>query len=355
MKTKHIEPGAPMMAHGMGRKSSYSESAGKEFACRCLRKRRGLLHGRFLLAVAVALVGGVSTVFAAPNSFVSVPDTVERGDVFRAVVRNPSEVAFVSDEGVRVADTQAFPLTLTRDIRVAVALLGVPSTLSPGTYALELRENGSVVERVALTVEMREFARQRIALNGSLTALRSEPDPRKVEQAKELIALVGRINPSAVFSNGSFDIPVAEYRRTSAYGDRRTYAYSDGGTARAIHFGVDLAADTGTPVYASAPGTVAFAGDRIVTGLSVVIEHLPGVYGLYYHLDTMSVSPGDRVARGGRIGTIGATGLATGPHLHWEIRVAGVPVEPKLLVDGVLLDRPGIYRDIFKQQISEGR
>jgi murein DD-endopeptidase MepM/ murein hydrolase activator NlpD len=304
----------------------------------------------------VVLVASASAVFAEPKRFLSVPDSVVLGTAFRAVTDTPGEVAFVTEEGVRVADTLSFPVTLTRDLSVAVALLGVPSTLSPGRYALEIREDGAVQDRVPLRVEARDFARQRIALNRSLTALRADPDPRKVEQAKKLIAMVAQVNPEAVFSDGGFDLPVEkDYRRTSGYGDRRTYDYADGGTARAIHFGVDLAAETGTPVHAAAPGRVAFAGDRIVTGLSVVIEHLPGVYGLYYHLDDMAVAEGDRVARGERIGTIGATGLATGPHLHWEIRVSGVPVSPDHLLEEALLDRPGVYRDIFGHEREEGR
>jgi murein DD-endopeptidase MepM/ murein hydrolase activator NlpD len=71
------------------------------------------------------------------------------------------------------------------------------------------------------------------------------------------------------------------------------------------------------------------ARDRIVTGNTVVIEHLPGVFSLYYHLDSIGVDEGDVVEQGERIGTVGMTGLATGPHLHWEIRVGGVPVAPE--------------------------
>jgi murein DD-endopeptidase MepM/ murein hydrolase activator NlpD len=93
--------------------------------------------------------------------------------------------------------------------------------------------------------------------------------------------------------------------------------------------GLDLAAPVGTPVYSSGDGIVRMARNRIVTGETVVIEHLPGVYSLYYHLDEISVEEGEEIAVGAMIGTVGSTGLATGPHLHWEIRVAGVPVSPE--------------------------
>jgi murein DD-endopeptidase MepM/ murein hydrolase activator NlpD len=74
------------------------------------------------------------------------------------------------------------------------------------------------------------------------------------------------------------------------------------------------------------------AKERILTGFSIVIEHLPGVYSLYYHLDKLDVKVGQMVSAGDKIGDSGFTGLATGPHLHWEIRVAGNAVEPKTLL-----------------------
>ena len=82
------------------------------------------------------------------------------------------------------------------------------------------------------------------------------------------------------------------------------------------------------------------ASERIITGFTVVIEHLPGLYSLYYHLDSLSVREGQRVSQGDRIGTVGSTGLATGPHLHWEVRSAGVAVDPDLLVKRSLIDLP---------------
>jgi murein DD-endopeptidase MepM/ murein hydrolase activator NlpD len=133
-------------------------------------------------------------------------------------------------------------------------------------------------------------------------------------------------------------MPLDSLRYTSFYGDRRTYAYSDGGSAGSIHNGVDLAAPTGTPIHAPGRGRVRMATNRIVTGGTIVIEHLPGVYSLYYHLDSVDVTVGETVETGAVIGTVGSTGLSTGPHLHWELRVAGVAVDPAFVVDDALLD-----------------
>ncbi len=80
------------------------------------------------------------------------------------------------------------------------------------------------------------------------------------------------------------------------------------------------------------------ATNRIVTGGTVVIEHLPAVYSLYYHLDTVDVAVNDIVEQGERIGTVGSTGLSTGPHLHWELRVSGVAVDPEQVIRAPHLD-----------------
>lgn len=309
---------------------------------------------RIGLLLTVLLVTA-TTPLAGQEGILSSPEEVARGTAFRVLSSVAGQVRLATREGTRIAETRAFPLRVTRDREVAVALLGAPSTIAPGEYELLLLDDaGNELDRRGIRLGDREFQRQRIALNRSLTELRATPDPEKVAEARELITLVAQVNPGAIYGDGSFELPVEDFRRTSRYGDRRTYSYSDGERANAIHFGVDLAAPTGTPVRASAPGVVAFAGDRIVTGGSVVVEHLPGVYGLYYHLDSRSVEVGDRVARGGVLGTVGATGLATGPHLHWEIRVAGVPVDPERLLAGVLLDRATIYQDIL-ETVQEGR
>jgi murein DD-endopeptidase MepM/ murein hydrolase activator NlpD len=80
------------------------------------------------------------------------------------------------------------------------------------------------------------------------------------------------------------------------------------------------------------------AVSRINTGYSIIIEHLPGVYSHYYHLSEMRVHEGDIVQSGDVIAASGATGLATGPHLHWEVRIAGENADPDYLCARALID-----------------
>ena len=111
-------------------------------------------------------------------------------------------------------------------------------------------------------------------------------------------------------------MPVNSKVQTSRFGGRRVYQYPDGRSSSSIHAGVDWRAPTGTPISAPGPGRVALAMDRIVTGKTVVVEHLPGVYSLYFHMDKIAVAEGDMVQTGTRLGDAGATGFATGAHLH---------------------------------------
>ena len=230
------------------------------------------------------------------------------------------------------------------------ALLGIPTTAATGTARLSITGHAAAgVEPAAfrlllvqpLTVGARTFAEEVIPLRAQLATLRRTPDPRRREQSRELWRLLTSWRADAHRHLGPLRLPLDEIRRTAGFGDRRTYRYEDGKVDVAIHNGIDFGAPEGTAVVASGSGTVMMARARIVTGLSVVIEHLPGVYSLYYHLARILVREGQRVAAGAVLGTVGSTGLATGPHLHWELRAGGVAVDPDTVVDVPLVDTVG--------------
>jgi murein DD-endopeptidase MepM/ murein hydrolase activator NlpD len=137
-------------------------------------------------------------------------------------------------------------------------------------------------------------------------------------------------------------MPVNFTRRTSEFGDRRVYRYSSGARDTSIHAGIDFGVPTGTAVNACGPGKVVLARNRIVTGNSVIIEHLPGVYSLYYHLDKITAIEGSVVAAGELIGQSGSTGLSTAPHLHWEIRISGESADPDAFLARPIIDKKSI-------------
>ncbi|HKI57103.1 MAG TPA: M23 family metallopeptidase [Trueperaceae bacterium] len=94
------------------------------------------------------------------------------------------------------------------------------------------------------------------------------------------------------------------------------------------HTGVDLAVDAGTPIHAVNDGVVALAEKLPISGNVVAIDHGAGVFSLYFHQSKILVQVGETVTRGQVIGLVGTTGLSSGPHLHWEMRVDGVPTNP---------------------------
>lgn len=100
-----------------------------------------------------------------------------------------------------------------------------------------------------------------------------------------------------------------------------------------LHAGADMGAPTGTPIYAPADGTVVLAEVRGGYGNTVVIDHGSSLGTLYGHTSKMLVAPGDSVEQGDVIALVGSTGLSTGPHLHFETRIKGMPIDPEGVVD----------------------
>lgn len=123
---------------------------------------------------------------------------------------------------------------------------------------------------------------------------------------------------------GIFSVPI-QGRQTSPFAIRRSY---NGGPLGSYHGGLDLAANEGVPVPAANRGRVVLAEPLKVRGNAVIIDHGLGVYSSYYHLSQIKVQKGQMVDKGDLIGLIGTTGVSTGPHLHWEIRVTGQAVDP---------------------------
>ncbi|MDQ7026074.1 MAG: LysM peptidoglycan-binding domain-containing protein [Anaerolineae bacterium] len=126
------------------------------------------------------------------------------------------------------------------------------------------------------------------------------------------------------YFDGAFSIPAAA-AMNGEYGTRRSY---NSGPVNGVHSGADFAAAPNAPIFAAASGQVVLADTLNIRGNTVVINHGWGIFTLYAHQNALNVSVGDIVTTGQIVGFAGSTGRITGPHLHWEVWVNGVPVNP---------------------------
>ena len=149
------------------------------------------------------------------------------------------------------------------------------------------------------------------------------PDP-DAARANGILDRMDRINLYRIAAERApFDIPVkSNYRFTSGFGQRWGR----------LHAGADFAGPIGTPIYATADGVVTKAGWSSGYGRLIKIKHAFGIETRYAHLNKMRVSVGQRVSRGQRIADMGNSGRSTGPHLHYEVRVGGAPVNPMIYI-----------------------
>ncbi len=301
-------------------------------------------------ALSVALLLGPLAAQAPLPAFLEVPPSVRPGEAL--IVLLSSERSLSS--GILRAQRRAGGWEgSTAGLAVSVEekgqglegllfLLPLPMELLPGelSLVLEWAEGGRKMGRAASSLILkREWISEDISLTSALTQIRASPDPRKTEESDRLAAILASRRPLFCAIDGAFAPPLKERYRTSFFGDRRRYLYSNGSSASTIHWGIDLREETGHPVLASAAGEVVLACERVVTGWTVAVRHADGLFSLYYHLDSLSVTEGESVAKGRELGKLGATGLATGPHLHWEFRLNGQAVDPDGLTGARVLDK----------------
>jgi len=223
---------------------------------------------------------------------------------------------------------------------VYFAILPTSTWAEPGDYLLEVdyRNDEEEPDTLMLPVTMaeKEFISETLYLDAKNTAIKTDNSKQRAAQIDRLNDILFTTDQTAIFYDGSFMEPCESRRYTSFFGDRRVYQYSNGKKSTSLHYGTDYGVPVGTPVWACGSGKVVLAEYRNSTGWSVVIEHLPGLYSLYYHMDTLSVDLGQMVRKGQEIGKSGCTGLATGPHLHWEVRLFGEAINPQFFVDNLL-------------------
>jgi len=215
---------------------------------------------------------------------------------------------------LRVAADGSFLIGIGRDATGSIVVHG------------RFPDGGSATASVA--IQQRDYAIERVA--GVAEAMVNPPPEiaRRIEREQAEVALARQRDDDRQDYRFGFSWP-ARGRISGVYGSQRIL----NGSPKNPHYGVDIAAANGTPILAPAGGIISFArSDLYLTGGTVLIDHGHGLSSVFVHLSRLDVGVGDRVEAGQRIGLVGATGRATGPHLHWGMNWFEVRLDPQLLV-----------------------
>jgi murein DD-endopeptidase MepM/ murein hydrolase activator NlpD len=210
------------------------------------------------------------------------------------------------------------------------SLIGIDMDVQPGRYMASLRgsdmQGVTVTAAYALLVTAKKFPTRELTVDEKYVSPPAAVLARIQKEAARVRAIFDAVSPQRHWS-GDFEAPVAG-PAISEFGKRSIY----NGKPRSPHSGTDFQAVTGTPVRAPNAGKVVLATELYYSGNTVILDHGLGLYSYFGHLSAISVREQNLVATGEVVGKVGATGLVTGPHLHWSVRLAGTRVDPLSLL-----------------------
>jgi murein DD-endopeptidase MepM/ murein hydrolase activator NlpD len=231
-----------------------------------------------------------------------------------------------AQDGTPLAYFEGKRVMVVRDEGMWQAVVGLPLSLVPGAYTLTY-DVDKEQRTYTLEIQPKKYLSQHLTIRNHRQV---DPNPNDLARIKAEQAQIAEI--LATWSDQTLDFPTFSVptagRLSSSFGMRRFF----NGEPRQPHGGMDIAAPIGTPVRAPATGTVINTGNYFFTGNTIFIDHGQGLITMYGHLSKIEVQPGERVQGGAKIGEVGMTGRATGPHLHWTVLLNGSAVDPALFL-----------------------
>ena len=248
----------------------------------------------------------------------NVPGGVAIITIGKAVTLSNKPLAWFNEQAV---------LVTTKD-KNWVAVVGLPLSIKPGSHTLNIKM-ADQTKTQTFKIKAKKYPEQHITI---LDTGKVDLSPENEARAVREIATIKQLKRNWRDADNidlDFIIP-AEGRLSGNFGLRRFF----NGVPRSPHAGLDVAVARGTPIKASAQGTVLAVDDYFFNGKTIFVDHGNGLITMYCHLDKSDVLTGDAVSKGQQIGLSGQSGRATGPHLHWSVILNGAMVDPALFITG---------------------
>lgn len=264
-------------------------------------------------------IGASTGVALAQPEIMFSSDVIQQGDVGLLTIR-----ATEGSEAPQVAwmDQDLF-MAPYKNGKTWFGFFGADLKLGPGSYPLVVKTSSKGLKKqIDVTVRSKDYGVRVLTLPKEMVDLDSvtlERVKREAAVMKEALSAP----PTPPHWKGAFVKPVSG-EVVGPFGQ----ASIINGQPRSPHSGVDLKGERGTPVAAINDGRVALTGEHFFNGLFVVLDHGGAIQSMYFHLDKILVQQGDQVSKGRSVGLMGATGRATGPHLHFGIRINGARIDP---------------------------
>ncbi|MFS2125764.1 peptidoglycan DD-metalloendopeptidase family protein [Pseudomonas sp. Pseusp97] len=242
----------------------------------------------------------------------------------------PGGVAVVQlgqDAAAPTATYQGKPVLVVREEgRDWIAIVGIPLTAKAGSQQIVVKQAGAS-RNLGFNVGNKHYKEQRITLKNTRQVNPLPEDLKRINrELAEQTAAYRSFSPGTP-SNLVLDKPV-NGPLSSPFGLRRFF----NGEERNPHSGLDFAVPAGTPIKSPAAGKVILIGNYFFNGNTVFVDHGQGFISMFCHMSKIDVKLGDAVPRGGVVGRVGATGRATGPHMHWNVSLNDARVDPAIFI-----------------------
>ena len=214
-------------------------------------------------------------------------------------------------------------LVVQEDGKTWIAIVGIPLKSAPGTHQVTTSDGRTL----SFTVGTKHYREQHIKLKNSRQVNPLAEDMTRINRELAEQTRAYQTFSPAQPSNLLFDKPV-QGPLSSLFGLRRFF----NGEERNPHSGLDFAVGAGTSIKAPAAGKVILIGNYFFNGNTVFVDHSQGLISMFCHMSKVDVKLGQSLPRGGIVGRVGATGRATGPHMHWNVSLNDARVDPAIFI-----------------------